>query len=103
MTNATTRPWTPVVGHIKHPPRSGVPYFYIGRTMPNQRGPMGEPLFDRGAGNPLRLGKNSADPVADFILLLSGDTVVMARVHWDGVSLAAARALVPRLVGRDLL
>lgn len=64
--------YTPMVGHIRHP-RPGIPWKYIGRTMPRAG------LTDEGFGNPFT-ERNSDDPVLDYDRLLEGSEVVLRRL-----------------------
>jgi hypothetical protein len=102
MQAVVTLPWAPKVGHIRHP-RPGVPWVYIGRTMPRLKGPDGQPVRDEGFGNPFKEGRNSTDPVNDYRMLLWGDADAMGRAGWNAAKVAALNARLPRLLGRDLL
>lgn len=88
----------PMVGHIKRP-RPGVPWAYVGRTMPGHVGPDSKPLIDRGLGNPFILGKNSDDPVGDYIAFLAGEKPVEG---WDGMQRVVIAAILTT-IGCDLL
>lgn len=71
----------PIVGHILYP-RPGVPWTYIGRSMPRFR------LRDEGWGNPFTR-RNCVDPVGFYFDYLASRSDLLVRL--------------PELVGRDLL